>query len=83
VQSQRVVETGDKTNARGGSGFGIDNQSGEFSTSDLTPGRYALTLYCGGDNSTSQHPLGELLVPAGGLDGVVLRPGPQVEPRVR
>jgi protocatechuate 3,4-dioxygenase beta subunit len=83
VQSQRVVETGDKTNARGGSGFGIDNQSGEFSTSDLTPGRYALTLYCGSDDSTSRHPLGELLVPAGGLDGVVLRPGPQVEPRVR
>jgi protocatechuate 3,4-dioxygenase beta subunit len=81
VQANRIAETGERGNSA--SGFGVDATTGEFSTNDLLAGRYELTMYCGGRGTNRQFPLGELVVPPSGLDGAVLRPGPQVEPRKR
>ncbi|MBM3961988.1 MAG: hypothetical protein FJ306_08840 [Planctomycetes bacterium] len=57
------------------SGFGIDMKTGEFRVSELTVGRYTLTLYVGGENSNDEYDLGELLVTPAGATDVVLTPG--------
>lgn len=61
------------------SGFGLDMSNGNFTTEELSPGRYRLRLHAQfGERDNAEYPLDVLLVPAAGLSDVVLRPGPRV-----
>ncbi len=61
-------------------GIGVARDTGNFTSQDLTPGRYRLRLHVGFDNNENgEYPLDVLVVPPAGLDGVVLRPGARVQ----
>lgn len=60
-------------------GVSVDKLTGAFHTEDLTPGRYRLRLHASvGDREGGEYPFDVLMVPAGGLAEVTLRPGPRI-----
>lgn len=74
------LQDGDRPDAEGAftDGTGIDMVSGSFSTTDLSPGRYRVTMHAQvGDNDSGEYPCELIEVPATGLNELVLRPGPR------
>ncbi|MEO6597897.1 MAG: carboxypeptidase-like regulatory domain-containing protein [Planctomycetota bacterium] len=59
-------------------GAGINNSNGEFSTSDLEPGRYRVRVHAQIDEKkNAEYFCDDLTVPANGADNVVLVPRPR------
>jgi hypothetical protein len=57
-------------------GVGVDNDTGSFSTGDLTAGRYRIRIYAQGEGDQSVEYEGEEVeVPATGLQDLLVRPG--------
>jgi len=80
VSAHRLADN-DPPDANGSwaSGFGIDAGTGNFSTEELSQGRFRFRLHAQlSDKDNAEYPLDVLVVPAGGLSDVVMRPGPRV-----
>jgi hypothetical protein len=58
---------------------GINRESGEFTSDDLTPGVYRVRLHVsfGEDEKGAEYQCEDITVPATGLEGVVLHPTPR------
>jgi protocatechuate 3,4-dioxygenase beta subunit len=81
MSCNRLAES-DANDAEGtwATGIGVDKDNGNFTTSELGPGRYRFRLHMQiTDNENAEYPLDTVIVPAGGLSDLVLRPGPRMQ----
>jgi hypothetical protein len=59
-------------------GVGVDMDTGEFSTGDLEVGEYLIQIHANRENKQTSFRGGEVVVPAQGVQDLVLRPGAEL-----